>query len=139
MIPKKTSLSQAKRIYECPLVFVAPEEANARLKKPYKPTGKLRKPRDVRPKRDNELSLKQHESLQLLLNIYAEQSSKNYRVSATHVGSLPKLVSANERKKTVIEIGRTSQTLPKIVQEATARNKRRSSKANDIHFPSILE
>jgi len=139
MVNRKTSLTQAKRIYECPLVFVAPEEANICWKKPYKPTGKLRKP-DARPKRQNELSLKQHESLQKLLNIYAEQSSKNYRVSATHVGSLPKLVtSANNRKKTVIEIGRTSQMLPKIVAEATARNKRQSSKTNDIHFPSILE
>jgi len=100
----KTSLSNAKRIYTCPLVFIAPEDSQTRLKKKPSRVPKGQSAIKVQPKKDNELSLKQHERLQQLLSIYAEQSSQSFRIPATNIGSLPKLAANNyDRKRAVVQ------------------------------------
>ena len=139
---KRKSLENAKRVYACPLMFVAPEDSQTRLrKKSVKNSASRTQQQKLRPKKDKELSLKQHERLHQLLSIYAEQSSHSFRTGASNVGSLPRLKTNYERKKTVIEHGRNnSSILPKLpLDNGNTPKKRRGSKNSEVHFPSITE
>lgn len=139
---KHKSLDNVKRVYACPLMFVAPEDSQIRLrKKTVNNSASRTQQHKLRPKKDKELSHKQHERLQQLLSIYAEQSSHSFRSSASNVGSLPKLTTNYDRKKTVIEHGggRNSSVLPKLPIDNGNTRKRRGSKVSEVHFPSITE
>lgn len=151
---KNKSLEDAKRVYTCPLMFVAPEDSQTRLRKKTSHNNRSSaggvngSSNKLRSKRDKELQHKQHERLHQLLSIYADQTSQSFRIGASNIGSLPKLSTNYERKRTVIELGGriNNGILPKLLGMAgggdnnqSTRNKRRSSKVSDVHFPSILE
>lgn len=160
----KSSLEGAERIYNCPFLYITRREKNSikeqqlcslktqetklrkHVKSQIKCKGDDQKKLSIQTKictkKDKGLTCKQQARFQQLLSVYAEQSSHSFRPTARNVGELPKVVFSYERENTTIDtFGKNAlqDGLPKIsASETNPARKRRSSKAADIHLPSII-
>ena len=155
MLPtvEKNSLKAAERIYNCPCICAPerklsrplnrqPMDKVQRTKKYLKSLTDRRKVAQgpIRPKKEEELPTYQRDRLHQLLNVYAEQSTKNYRSPARKGGALPPLHCRMKiGSKMSFSKSKDGYSLPKIHSETPLKKKvSAASKYGDVGLPNII-